>query len=56
MSLLPTRDKISEIKFVQSLTQNPQRETIIELISQALDAKRIQKKQETAKKDAMPVA
>ena len=42
MSLLPTRDKISEKKFVQSLAQNPQRETIIELVSQALDAKRIQ--------------
>ena len=42
MSLLPTRDNLAESKFVQSLAQNPQRETIVELVSQALEAKRIQ--------------
>ena len=42
MSLLPTRDKIAETNFVQSLAQNPQRETIVTLVSQAFAAKRIQ--------------
>ena len=42
MSLLPIRDKVSEEKFVRSLAQNPQLETIVELVNQALEAKRIQ--------------
>ena len=42
MSLLPIRDKLSEEKFVRSLAQNPQLETIAELVNQALEAKRIQ--------------
>jgi len=42
MSLLPTRDKISEEKFIQSLAKDPQWETIVDLVSEALDNKRIQ--------------
>ena len=42
MSLLPTRDRESEARFLRSICQNPQEETITELIREALDERRIQ--------------
>jgi hypothetical protein len=42
MSLLPTRDRESEEKFLRSLMPHPQENTIIELIEQAIQERRIQ--------------
>ena len=42
MSLLPTRDRASEKAFLRSLQPNPHEQTIIELVEEALLAKRIQ--------------
>jgi hypothetical protein len=42
MSLLPTRDRESENRFLRSISQNPQEETITELIIEALEERRIQ--------------
>lgn len=42
MSLLPTRDRASEEAFLRSLQPNPQESTIVELVEQAIQEKRIQ--------------
>ena len=42
MSLLPTRDRISEEAFLRSLLPDPQEDTITELVEQAMQEKRIQ--------------
>ena len=42
MSLLPTRDRASEEAFLRSLQPHPQEATIIELVEQAVQEKRIQ--------------
>ena len=42
MSLLPTRDRISEEAFLRSLQPDPQEDTITELVEQAMQEKRIQ--------------
>ena len=42
MSLLPTRDRASEEAFLRSLQPHPQESTIIELVEQAIQEKRVQ--------------
>ena len=42
MSLLPTRDREAEQKFLDSIQQNPQISTVQLLLTQALEAKRVQ--------------
>ena len=42
MSLLPTRDRASEEAFLRSLQPHPQENTIIELVEQAIQEKRVQ--------------
>lgn len=42
MSLLPTRDRFAEERFIASLSPYPQAETIIELVQEAMNTKRIQ--------------
>ena len=41
-SLLPTRDRASEEAFLRSLQPDPQESTIIELVEQAMQERRIQ--------------
>ena len=42
MSLLPTRDRVSEEAFLRSLQPDPQESTITELVEQAMQERRIQ--------------
>lgn len=42
MSLLPTRDRFAEERFIATLSPHPQTETIMELVQEAMTTKRIQ--------------